>query len=360
MKKITIPTYLLWILSILIFIISILKNPYGTTYLTAVCFIFLLSALIFNLGMIINKKETYKRNINIYIFLYLFLLILLTIFINRPKISLINKEFLEIYTTQVNIIPFKTIINYLIGPSNSYHKIINILGNLIALTPLSLLLILKNKKYENLKYQLIHIGLIVLFIELLQLITMTGHFDIDDFILNILGVILFTFVLKKLKLIEKIKVLFYNDFNLHKILKYGIQIFLIATVLLFNIITIIDMVSIEKIVKQTFYVEEKDSCNALEKVEMNNYNLYLDCVRVIYEAEDGKQYSIEEALKEQKLTRKLIKENLKKVETLWDGGTTTYVNKKENIAFILCQTVDGNNDIYVGNKSLRYQEQFCK
>ena len=60
------------------------------------------------------------------------------------------------------------------------------------------------------------------------------------------------------------------------------------------------------------------------------------------------------------LTRKDIKEELERKEALWDGGTATYVDTKENIAFVLCCTTEGNKDIYVGNKSFRYEESFCK
>ena len=124
--------------------------------------------------------------------------------------------------------------------------------------------------------------------------------------------------------------------------------------------TFVNMVTIEQVITQTFYVEEKNNCTGLEKIELEEFNLYLDCVDVVYETEDYYQMSLEDALKNNELTRRKIKEKLKQKEALWDGGTTMYVSPKENITFVLCQTTDGNKDIYVGNKDMRYEESFCK
>ena len=45
----------------------------------------------------------------------------------------------------------------------------------------------------------------------------------------------------------------------------------------------------------------------------------------------------------------------------FNGPKGTYkIFPKENITFVLCQTTDGNKDIYVGNKDMRYEESFCK
>ena len=59
--------------------------------------------------------------------------------------------------------------------------------------PLSFLLMLKDKKFYKLKNQFIYLGVTTFIIEILQLITSTGRFDIDDFILNIGGGLLLLF-----------------------------------------------------------------------------------------------------------------------------------------------------------------------
>ena len=55
---------------------------------------------------------------------------------------------------------------------------------------------------------------IIILIEVLQGFTHTGVFDIDDIILNYLGVVIFVIILGKTKLIDKIKPIFYKDFKL--------------------------------------------------------------------------------------------------------------------------------------------------
>lgn len=46
------------------------------------------------------------------------------------------------------------------------------------------------------------------------------------------------------------------------------------------------------------------------------------------------------------------------VDKLKDGGTTIY--KNEQVTVIKCHTLDGNNDIYVGNKNLNYNMNYCE
>ena len=360
MKKINIPYYIILVLSIILFIVSVFLNPYSFSYLAALVFILLLALLVFSTGLIINKKEFYQKNITKYIILYFILLLSLTMFINRPGVSFFNKEFLENYTRTINVIPFKTIISYLTGPANIGIKITNILGNLVAFIPLSFLLMLKDKKFYKLKNQFIYLGVTTFIIEILQLITSTGRFDIDDFILNIGGGLLFVILLSKINGIDKCKSLFYQDFNIPKLGKIILWIIPLIFIILVDIMTFVNMVTIEQVITQTFYVEEKNNCTGLEKIELEEFNLYLDCVDVVYETEDYYQMSLENALKNNELTRRKIKEKLKQKEALWDGGTTMYVSPKENITFVLCQTTDGNKDIYVGNKDMRYEESFCK
>lgn len=43
---------------------------------------------------------------------------------------------------------------------------------------------------------------------------------------------------------------------------------------------------------------------------------------------------------------------------LKDGGTKVY--KKNNYTIIVCNTIDGNKDIYIGNKDFKYEQGYCK
>ena len=58
------------------------------------------------------------------------------------------------------------------------------------LFPLSFLLMIKNKKYNNVLWQTIIVFPLIILIEVLQGVTHTGVFDIDDIFLNIIGGIL--------------------------------------------------------------------------------------------------------------------------------------------------------------------------
>lgn len=53
-----------------------------------------------------------------------------------------------------------------------------------------------------------------------------------------------------------------------------------------------------------------------------------------------------------------MSKKMDKVASLWDGGTTIYRNKK--ITMIVCNTIDGNKDVYFGNSSMEYEEGMCK
>lgn len=88
-----------------------------------------------------------------------------------------------------NLIPFKTITIFLQTQSaNFISRLINLIGNIGVFIPFGILLpmIFKKSKF----------GLLIIFetglftLEILQLITRRGKFDIDDFILNTIGAII--------------------------------------------------------------------------------------------------------------------------------------------------------------------------
>ena len=90
----------------------------------------------------------------------------------------------------------------------------NIVGNIVMLIPLSFLLMIKNLKNKNILRQSVIIISTIIIIEVLQAFTHTGSFDIDDIILNYMGVVVFTFLITRFKIIDKIRKLFYTDFKL--------------------------------------------------------------------------------------------------------------------------------------------------
>lgn len=93
----------------------------------------------------------------------------------------------------INLIPFYTIRNYLyviIHRSNDsvlVHCIINLVGNVVLFIPAGYLLPKLFPKQRNyFRFFLTCTGSMLL-VELLQLFTLLGSFDVDDLILNLFG-----------------------------------------------------------------------------------------------------------------------------------------------------------------------------
>ena len=126
------------------------------------------------------------------------------------------------------------------------------------------------------------------------------------------------------------------------------------------------------------YPKEKFNKNyKLSIIEANNCNLKLN---EYYKYEDRKVYTtcLDEIYLQREnsdaiITLKYHLENVNQtfdrsisqlvsdmevVSMLKDGGTTIY--KKDNYTIILCNTIDGNKDIYIGNKDFKYEQGYCK
>ncbi len=211
MKKII--KYLLLVINIIILYYLLIYNNwlvYDMSYTKTLFFILSTSLYIFIMGIVLNEEKEYKINVYCYILLFLMLLFSFTFIIGRPIIRFYKNTHLFMQLKPLHTIT--TIIKN--GTTNSIFK--NILGNIIALIPLSFLLMIKDKKYNNILRQLLIIIPIIIFIELFQSYSHTGSLDIDDIILNCLGPIIFTFLITRFNLIEKIRKMFYTDFSVKK------------------------------------------------------------------------------------------------------------------------------------------------
>lgn len=91
-----------------------------------------------------------------------------------------------IYHRSINIVPFKTIIQFMTF-DNLRGSIINILGNIAAFAPLGFILPLTFKRLRSITKLIPIILFSTIAIELLQYILYVGTSDIDDIILNFLG-----------------------------------------------------------------------------------------------------------------------------------------------------------------------------
>lgn len=215
--------YIFLIMNLISYLYMILFH--NLTFIYSIVYLSLLSIYVFISGISINDKKEYKRNINIYIMIYILCLISILFLVGRPPIRISNSWYIS------ELIPFKTIISQL--KYGSINEIVrNIIGNLCLFIPLSFLLILKDNKYKNILRQTLIVLPSILMTELLQMITSVGVFDIDDIILNYLGVLLFIIIMNIVN-IDKIRKLFNSDFHLKSKTKRVLDVVIIFILILF-------------------------------------------------------------------------------------------------------------------------------
>lgn len=121
-------------------------------------------------------------------------------------------EFLksESFEKSFNLIPFKTIWQYLSGSLESYYgaswkleAVTNILGNVLLFLPIGFLAPMTSKQFKGLKNVVLFGFAFVVFIEIFQFFTGRSA-DIDDLIMNILG-LTSGYLILKLPVFNKIK-----------------------------------------------------------------------------------------------------------------------------------------------------------
>lgn len=152
-----------------------------------------------------KMKKAIKIILGISFIFYIFILIV--ILFMRPSGYVYDKSFIEYIRHSINIIPFKTIGTYVKaifnGNMNMDIPIKNLGGNLILFLPMGIYLPFLVRKMNSLKLYSIFMVSFLFGVEAVQLITRRGSFDIDDFILNILGALI-GFAIWKTKFVQKL------------------------------------------------------------------------------------------------------------------------------------------------------------
>ena len=179
--------------------------------LLIVCILIYIDSLILVKKLNYNKKIL-KINLIIYFLIYTVTIFSLTLFneiYGRQGLILIDwdKTLLNNYLKQsFNIEPLYTIKlftnGYIRGIVSFKDFSVNIIGNFLAFMPYGLFLPLIFKSMKKYYKFLITMIIIVIIIELLQFLTMSGSCDIDDLILNVLGASIIYFIVK-IKCINK-------------------------------------------------------------------------------------------------------------------------------------------------------------
>ena len=206
-------------------------------------------------GLLLSKylgnNKPMKINLYIFFILYLMLLITLTLFDSSwGRNGFAIKDFKVYIKQSVNLVPFKTIINYIKEFNSMYSTrqiMFNLLGNICAFMPMALFLPLLFKKQSKFKNFIITMIIIILGIESLQLITTSGRFDIDDLILNLFGAAIMYLLLN----IKSVNDLINNVFLLeHNKISKKSYIKIILFILIIIIICVSIIVYINKLYNQ--------------------------------------------------------------------------------------------------------------
>ena len=93
----------------------------------------------------------------------------------------------------INLVPFRTIGRYIDRLYNSAGKlnhqaVINLGGNVIMFIPLGFLLPFVSDRAKGLKNCVVMTFVLLILVETVQLFTLLGSFDIDDLLLNMIGI----------------------------------------------------------------------------------------------------------------------------------------------------------------------------
>lgn len=133
-----------------------------------------------------KAKQRTKLLLEVCFLLYLVLLMYFLFFGDRYGRTGYRQEY------QYNLVPFQEIKRFI-----RYREILglesfllNIVGNIVAFSPFGFMLPILNSKKRGILYVTLVSLEFSLFIELMQLITKVGSYDVDDMILNTLGGIL--------------------------------------------------------------------------------------------------------------------------------------------------------------------------
>lgn len=158
------------------------------------------------------KSRVLKKVFMIYFLTYIFLLLKYTMFdghFGREFGVLSNLDNLEnayknYIATRSNFNLFETVTRYtqafIKGNISLRLYLINIWGNVAAFMPFALFLPMFSKKAKHFLGFFVQVFIIGLSIEVVQILLMTGSFDVDDIFLNVLGA-LFAYAILHTKMI---------------------------------------------------------------------------------------------------------------------------------------------------------------
>lgn len=96
----------------------------------------------------------------------------------------------EAFRENINLIPFRTIADYakkLVSTRANGDSVINLFGNVIMFVPLGFFIPSVFPKERAFRKSMLWTLAVLVCVEVIQLVTLLGSFDIDDVILNMAG-----------------------------------------------------------------------------------------------------------------------------------------------------------------------------
>lgn len=231
-----------------------------------------------------NKKTLYD-SLKYYFIVYIFLLIY-ALFLDG-NLNILNFSNWFGHLSLSNIIPFSNTIKMVkdIFSYGNFESLSIILGNIIMLSPLSFFIPRLFDRVKSFKSFLIVIFFVTFLIELIQLATDTGYFDIDDILLNVAGALFFYYLFNKTFFKKILDNLLFFDNSTITIKEILYSVLLVLMILYLFIISIKEYYS-DPVGSYMNILCEKDTCLGDNTLifDDGNYLYYVkdDCLNSLY------------------------------------------------------------------------------
>jgi len=143
-----------------------------------------------------EKEEMKKKKSVIYWLFAAYVLLMLWLLFGQRMAVMISGTWTESYwedfSQKINLIPLHTITefwNNLHGGGRS-HAFINLAGNVVMFVPLGFFIPYVFRKADSFRHSMLYALIMIVCIEIIQLVTLLGSLDVDDLILNMIGVVI--------------------------------------------------------------------------------------------------------------------------------------------------------------------------
>ena len=207
---------------LLLLIYALFKTNFSGTifkYISLAAILYFVFVLIANslLLLAVNNNTLRIRIFKFSFFLYFLIYITMMCgLLFKSGVDWKYSSLIEYYVENSNLIPFKTISFYFLAFVGDYiNKSIvlgNIVGNILMFVPLDLFIsIFFPSKIIGLKRKIFMFLFFIIVIEVIQLVTQTGFFDVDDIILNSIGFMTGYFLFRTQSIQKMIRFVFIHE-----------------------------------------------------------------------------------------------------------------------------------------------------